>query len=68
MLKCPLKENQLCIALRVHNLKLCSCVSEIVFYLQLLGEVVGDYGGEGREQGSQEDTDVTDVNGDVEKM
>lgn len=45
-----------------------SCVSYYVFYLQLLGEVVGDYGGEGGEQWSQKDTDITDVNGDVEKM
>lgn len=37
-------------------------------YLQLLGEVVGDYGGEGGEQGSQEDTHITNVDGDVEKM
>lgn len=39
-----------------------------LLYLQLLGEVVGDNGSEGGEQGSQEDTNVTDVNRDVEKM
>ncbi len=39
-----------------------------MFYLQLFGEVVGHYGSEGGEQGSQEDTDITDVDGDVEKM
>lgn len=39
-----------------------------LFYLQFLGEVVGDNGGEGGEQRSQEHADVTDVNGDVEKM
>lgn len=44
------------------------CPSYYVFYLQLLGEVVGHYGSEGREQGSQEDTDITDVNSDVEKV
>lgn len=44
------------------------CVSHYELYLQLLGEMVGHYGGEGGEQGSQEDADVTDVNGDVEKM
>lgn len=38
------------------------------FYLQLLGEVIGDYSSEGGEQGSQENTDITDVNSDVEKM
>ena len=30
--------------------------------------MVGNNGGERGEQGSQEDADVTDVNGDVEKM
>lgn len=43
------------------------CVRD-VFYLQLLGEVVGDDGSEGGEQGSEEDTDVADVNSDVKKM
>lgn len=45
-----------------------SCTSHNQLYLQLLGEVVGDYGREGGEQGSQEYTDVTDVDGDVEKV
>lgn len=39
-----------------------------MFYLQLLGEVVGHNGGEGREQGSQEDADIADVDGDVEEV
>lgn len=39
-----------------------------VLYLQFLGEVVSDNSSEGGEQGSQEDTDITDVYGDVEKM
>ena len=37
-------------------------------YLELLGEVVGDDGGEGREEGGQEDAHVADVNRDVEKV
>lgn len=37
-------------------------------YLELLGEVVGDDGSEGREEGRQEHADIADVNRDVEKM
>lgn len=43
-------------------------LSCVVFYLQLLGEVVGDYSGEGGEQRRQENTDISDVDGDVEKV
>lgn len=39
-----------------------------VLYLQFLSEVVGHYGSKGAEQRSQEDTDITDVNGDVKKV
>lgn len=39
-----------------------------VLYLQLLSEVVGHYGSKGAEQWSQEDADITDVNGDVKKV
>lgn len=49
------------------NPAVCVCVCD-VFYLQLLGEVVGDDGSEGGEQGSEEHTDVADVNSDVKKM
>lgn len=38
------------------------------FYLQLLGEVVSDDGGEGGEEGSEKHTDVSDVYGDVKKV
>ena len=37
-------------------------------YLELLGEVVGDDGGEGREEGSQEHTHIADVDRDVEEV
>lgn len=36
--------------------------------LELLGEVVGDDSGEGGEERSEEDADVADVDGDVEKV
>lgn len=39
-----------------------------MLYLQLLSEVVGHYGSKGAEQRSQEDADITDVNGDVKKV
>lgn len=40
----------------------------LAFYLQLLGEVVSHYGSERRKQGGQEDANITDVNGNVEKV
>lgn len=49
-----------------HNIVFSS--SYYVFYLQLLSEVVGHDGSERGEQGSQEDTNITDVNGNVEKV
>lgn len=39
-----------------------------LLYLELLGEVVGHDGGKGGKQGSQEDANITDVDGDVEEM
>lgn len=45
---------------------LCTC--SWVFYLQLPGEVIGHYGSKGGKQGSQEHTDIADVNGDVEEV
>lgn len=44
------------------------CTCSWAFYLQLPGEVVGHYGGEGGKQGSQEHTDIADVNSDVEEV
>lgn len=55
-------------SLRIYDHNKIDCGIYYIFYLQLLGEVVGDYGGEGGEQGSQEHADITDVNGDVEKV
>ena len=37
-------------------------------YLELLGEVVGHDGREGRKERSQKDADVADVDGDVEEV
>lgn len=39
-----------------------------MFYLQLLGEVIGHNGSKGGKQGSQEHTDIADVNRDMEKV
>lgn len=52
----------------LYDKQLCVCVSRGYSHLQFLSEMVGDNGSKGGEQGSQEDTNITDVNSDVEKM
>lgn len=37
-------------------------------YLEFFGEVISYYGGEGREEGSQEYTNISDVNSNVEEV
>lgn len=49
-----------------HNIV--SSSSYYVFYLQFLSEVVGHNGSERGEQGSQKDTNIPDVNSNVEKV
>lgn len=43
------------------------CIS-LTPYLELFGEVVSHYGGEGGEEWSQEHAHIPDVNGDVEEV
>lgn len=39
-----------------------------ILYLELFGKVVCNDGGEGGEERGQENTDIPNVNGDMEKM
>lgn len=48
--------------------KLCTDLLFITLYLEFFGEVISYYGGEGREEGSQEYTNISDVNGNVEEV
>ena len=42
--------------------------ARVMEYLELLGEVVGHDGREGRKERSHKDADVADVDGDVEEV